>query len=52
MVGGGKPVSYDQLMKTLKRQAPQIIKQHGASGVTFNVAIKGDKVILKAKPKK
>lgn len=52
MVGGGKPVSYDQLMKTLKRQAPKILKQHSAKGVTFNVAIKGDKVILKAKPKK
>lgn len=52
MVGDGKQVSYDQLMKTLKRQAPQIMKQHNASGVEFNVAIKNDKVILKAKPKK
>lgn len=52
MINGGKQVSYDKLMKTLQRQAPKIIKQHNAKGVSFSVAIKNDKVILKAKPKK
>ena len=45
-------LSYDRLMKTLNKQAPQIMKQHNASGVQFGIVIKGDKVVLKAKPKK
>lgn len=45
-------LSYDKLMKSLNQQAPGIMSKHQASGVAFGVAIKGDKVILKAKPKK
>lgn len=45
-------LSYDRLMRTLNRQAPQIMQQHQATGVQFGIVIKGDKVVLKAKPKK
>ncbi|HTM22903.1 MAG TPA: MXAN_5187 C-terminal domain-containing protein [Kofleriaceae bacterium] len=45
-------VTYDRLMATLHKQAPKIMADHKASGVEFNVVIKDDKVILKAKPKK
>jgi hypothetical protein len=45
-------LSYDRLMRTLNKQAPQIMKQHSARGVEFGIVIKGDKVVLKAKPKK
>lgn len=45
------PMSYDKLLKTLSSQAPRIIEQHKAKGVEFNVVIKDNKVVLKAKPK-
>ena len=45
-------VSYAKLLRTLNKQAPAIMKQHNATGVSFNVVVKGDKVVLKAKPKK
>jgi hypothetical protein len=45
-------VTYEKLMATLHKQAPKIMADHKASGVEFNVVIKDDKVILKAKPKK
>lgn len=45
-------LSYDKLVSTLSKQAPAIMKQHNAKGVEFNVVVKGDKVILKAKPQK
>jgi hypothetical protein len=45
-------VTYEKLMATLHKQAPKIMSDHKASGVEFNVVIKDDKVILKAKPKK
>jgi hypothetical protein len=45
-------LSYQKLVRTLNKQAPRIMKQHKAKGVDFNVVIKGDKVVLKAKPKK
>jgi len=52
LVGDKRPVTYDQLMNKLSKQAPKIMRDHKASGVNFNVVIKGDKVVLKAKPKK
>ncbi len=52
LVGDKRPVSYDQLMNKLGRQAPKIMRDHNATGIDFNVVIKGDKVVLKAKPKK
>ncbi len=45
-------LSYDKLMSTLNKQAPKIMQQHRATGVEFNVVVKGDKVVLKAKPKR
>lgn len=45
-------VSYDKLMRTIDKQSGRIMKQHKkAKRVDFNVVIKDDKVILKAKPK-
>jgi hypothetical protein len=43
-------LSYDKLMRSLNKQAPGIMTKHKAKGVDFNVVIKGDKVVLKAKP--
>jgi hypothetical protein len=45
-------LSYEKLVGSLNKQAPSIMKEHGARGVEFNVVVKGDKVILKAKPQK
>jgi hypothetical protein len=45
------PMSYDKLLRTLSSQAPKILKEHKAAGVEFNVVIKDNKVVLKAKPK-
>ncbi len=45
-------LSYDKLMRSLNKQAPKILKDHNAQGVSFNVVVKGDRVVLKAKPKK
>lgn len=45
-------LSYGKLMRSLNKQAPKILSDHQASGVSFNVVVKGDKVVLKAKPKK
>ena len=45
-------LSYDKLMRSLNKQAPKILKDHKAQGVSFNVVVKGDRVVLKAKPKK
>ena len=51
LVGDSRPVTYDQLMKKLGQQAPKIMREHNAKSVDFTVVIKGDKVILKAKPR-
>jgi hypothetical protein len=45
-------LTYAKLLRTLNSQAPKIMQQHKARSVDFNVVIKDDKVILKAKPKK
>ena len=45
-------ITYDKLVSTLSRQAPKIMKKHGVAAVDFSVSIKGDQVVLKAKPKK
>lgn len=51
LVGDPRPVTYDQLMNKLGKQAPKIMQDHNAKSVDFSVVIKGDKVVLKAKPK-
>ena len=45
-------LSYDKIVSTISKQAPRIMKQYDAKAVEFNVVLKEDKVILKAKPKK
>lgn len=45
-------ITYAKLLRTINKQAPIIMKQHGAKSVDFNVVIKDDKVVLKAKPRK
>ncbi len=45
-------LTYDKMVRTLEKQATQIMKQHKAKSVDFNVVLKDDKVILKAKPRK
>ena len=52
LVGDKSDVSYDKLLATLNKQAPAIMKEHGARGVDFQVVVRGDKVVLKAKPVK
>jgi hypothetical protein len=52
LVGDKTEVSYDKLLTTLNKQAPAIMKEHGAKGVDFQVVVRGDKVVLKAKPVK
>ena len=50
-VGKSTDIRYDDLVKTLNRQAPALLKQHKAKAVEFDVMVKGGKVILKAMPK-
>ena len=52
LVGDRTDVPYDKLLATLNKQAPAIMKEHGARGVDFQVVVRGDKVVLKAKPVK
>lgn len=51
-VGEKGSVSYDKLVQSLNKQAPKIMQQHKAKGVEFDVVVKDDKVVLKAKPKR
>lgn len=50
--GKSTDIAYDDLMRNLNKQAPVLMKQHNAKAVDFDVQVKGDKVILKAKPKR
>ena len=52
LVGDRSEVPYDKLVASLSKQAPGIMKEHGARGVDFQVVVRGDKVLLKAKPVK
>ncbi|RMH42056.1 MAG: hypothetical protein D6689_09320 [Deltaproteobacteria bacterium] len=45
-------VTFDKLVRTLNRQAPRILQQHNAKAVDFNVVVKDNRVVLKARPKK
>jgi hypothetical protein len=45
-------VTYEKLVSSLSKQASAIMSQHGARGVEFHVVVRGDKVVLKAKPLK
>lgn len=43
--------TYDRLMRTIEQQAPKIMQEHQAKGVEFQVVVKDNQVVLKAKPK-
>ncbi|HEY3359728.1 MAG TPA: MXAN_5187 C-terminal domain-containing protein [Polyangia bacterium] len=45
-------LKLESLVATINKQAPKIMAEHGCRQVEFTVAIKGDKPILKAVPKK
>lgn len=48
--GGGVPM--DKLKEMLAKRIPKILQEHQASRVTFDVAIKDGRVVLRAKPMK
>ncbi|HTE50617.1 MAG TPA: MXAN_5187 C-terminal domain-containing protein [Kofleriaceae bacterium] len=43
-------VTYEKLVSSLGKQAAAIMTEHGARGVEFHVVVRGDKVVLKARP--
>jgi hypothetical protein len=44
-------MSYDSVAASLRKQVPELIKQHNAKSVEFKVVIKDGKAVLKAVPK-
>ncbi|WPB76519.1 MXAN_5187 C-terminal domain-containing protein [Archangium violaceum] len=44
-------MSYDSVAATLRKQVPELMKQHNAKSVEFKVVIKDGKAVLKAVPK-
>ena len=44
-------LSFDSLATTLKRQVPELMKQHKAKSIEFKVVIKDGKAVLKAVPR-
>ncbi|WP_257462123.1 MXAN_5187 C-terminal domain-containing protein [Archangium lipolyticum] len=44
-------MSYDSIAASLRKQVPELMKQHGAKSVEFKVVIKDGKAVLKAVPK-
>ena len=52
MVGeAAGPGAYGKLLKTINSQAPKIMEQYNAKGVDFQVVVKDNQVIIRAKPK-
>jgi hypothetical protein len=52
MVGeNAGPGAYGKLLKTINDQAPKIMEQYKAKGVTFSVVVKDNQVVIRAKPK-
>ncbi len=43
--------TYDRLVRTIEQQAPKIMQEHQAKGVEFQVVVKDNQVVVKAKPK-
>lgn len=43
--------TYDRLLRTIEQQAPKIMEEHHAKGVEFQVVVKDNQVVLRAKPK-
>ena len=52
MVGeAAGPGAYGKLLKTINSQAPKIMEQYKAKGVDFQIVVKDNQVIIRAKPK-
>ena len=52
MVGeNAGPGARDKLLKTINAQAPKIMEQYKAKGVDFQIVVKDNQVIIRAKPK-
>lgn len=44
-------MSYESVASSLRKQVPELMKQHKAKAVEFKVVIKDGKAVLKAVPK-
>jgi hypothetical protein len=52
-VDKGRPApTLARLKEILAKQVPQLLAQHGAARVSFDVAVKDGRVVLRAKPQK
>jgi len=45
------PGAYGKLLQTINAQAPKIMEQYKAKGVDFQVVVKDNQVVIRAKPK-
>jgi len=45
------PGAYGKLLRTINTQAPKIMEQYKAKGVDFQVVVKDNQVVIRAKPK-
>jgi len=43
--------SREKLLRTMNQTAPKVMEQYKAAGVEFNVVVKDNQVVIKAKPK-
>jgi hypothetical protein len=48
----GADVSYDAMVASLKKQVPVLLDKHKCAGLNFDLTVRDNQVILKAKPKK
>jgi hypothetical protein len=52
MVGqNAGPGAYGRLLETINKQAPKIMEEYKSKGVDFQVVVRDNQVIIKAKPK-
>jgi hypothetical protein len=51
LMGESTDVPYEQVVQSIRCQAPRIMQRHKARAVEFDVVIMNDKVLLKAKPR-
>jgi hypothetical protein len=49
---GSSPVRYESLEATLQKQVPDLLEKHRCASLSFDVAVRDGKVILKATPKR
>lgn len=45
-------ITYESIVRTIQKTTPSVMAQHNAKSVDFDIAIKDNKVILKAIPRK